>query len=502
MIACRLSGLNFAGVKNSPNSVESKMIDRRRLLSGIAAFSPLASLPIHAGEMASVSGPPRISAAIARYVHDAKAEDLPGPVKKEVIRTFLNWVGVTIGGSQHEAVDRVINAFTPFFGQPEATVFGRKLRCDALHAALINGVGSHVLDFDDTHLRTIIHPAGPVASAIFALSERYPVSGRDFLHALALGIEVECRIGNAIYPSHYDAGWHITGSCGVFGSAMAVGRLLGLDQQQLLWALGIAASQPVGLKAQFGSMTKSFHIGRAAQNGLVSGLLAKQGFTADDAAIEGKDGFAQATAKSVRWEEVTEGLGSRYESASNTYKPFPCGIVTHPAIDAAIRIRKEFHPAMDQVKSIELSANPLVMSLTGKLDPSSGLESKFSISHCIAVGLTFGFVSEKHFQNNIVLDPMIRHLRALVRVKTDATVNTHQCDLRIQLQDGRVLETHVEHVLGSLENPLSDDALEAKAYELSEAVLGPRRAKQLLQRCWQLDSEPTMTAFARLIQLG
>lgn len=478
------------------------MIDRRQLLSGIAAFSPLTSLQINAAETAPLSGPPRITAAIARYVHEANLEDLPEAVKKEVTRTFLNWVGVTTGGSRHEAVDRVISALTPFFGHPEATVFGRKLRCDALHAALINGVSSHVLDFDDTHLKTIIHPAGPVASAIFALSERFPVSGREFLHALALGIEVECRIGNAIYPSHYDAGWHITGSCGVFGSAMAVGRLLGLDQQQLVWALGIAASQPVGLKAQFGSMTKSLHVGRAAQNGLLSALLAKQGFTADGAALEGKDGFAQATAKSVRWEEVTDGLGSRYESASNTYKPFPCGIVTHPAIDAAIRIRNEFHPAMEQVKSIELRANPLVMSLTGKLDPSNGLESKFSISHCIAVGLMFGVVSEKHFQDHIAADPVIRNLRALVRVETDAAVSTHQCDLRIRLQDGRVLETHVEHVIGSLENPLSDDALEAKAYELSEAVLGPARAKQLLQRCWQLDREPLMANFARLTQFG
>src|SRR6202012_5583691 len=182
---------------------------------------------------------------------------------------------------------------------------GRSEKLDILNAALVNGISSHIFDYDDTHLKTIIHPAGPVASAILALAQHRPVSGRDFLAAQTLGIEAECRIGNAVYPSHYDLGWHITGSCGVFGSAVACGRLLGLNEQQMVWAVGIAASQPVGLKVQFGSMTKSFHPGRAAQNGMTAAFLAQQGFTADNAALEGKDGWAQAVSRQVRWEEVT-----------------------------------------------------------------------------------------------------------------------------------------------------------------------------------------------------
>src|SRR6202012_1418119 len=178
---------------------------------------------------------------------------------------------------------------------------GRSEKLDILNAALVNGISSHIFDYDDTHLKTIIHPAGPVASAILALAQHRPVSGRDFLAAQTLGIEAECRIGNAVYPSHYDLGWHITGSCGVFGSAVACGKILELNEQQMVWALGIAASQPVGLKVQFGSMTKSFHPGRAAQNGLTAALLAAQNFTSDEAPLEGKDGWAQALSRAVNW---------------------------------------------------------------------------------------------------------------------------------------------------------------------------------------------------------
>src|SRR5207245_2566714 len=153
---------------------------------------------------------------------------------------------------------------------------------DVMHAALMNGISSHVFDYDDTHLRTIIHPAGPVASALLALSEYQPISGRDFVNALVLGVETECRIGNAVYPAHYDIGWHITGTVGPFGAAAAVGKILGLNEQQMVWALGLAAVQPVGLKEMFGSMTKSFHPGRAAQNGLTAAFLASKNYTSSD----------------------------------------------------------------------------------------------------------------------------------------------------------------------------------------------------------------------------
>src|SRR6059036_3399904 len=182
-----------------------------------------------------------------------------------------------------------------------------------MNAALINGISSHVLDYDDTHTRNIVHPAGPVISAILALSEHRPVSGRDFVTALVVGVDVECRIGNSVYPKHYDAGWHITGTAGVFGAAAASGKLLGLSERQMRWALGLAATQPVGLREMFGTMTKSFHPGRAAQNGLLAALLAKRNFTSSEVGLEGKSGWAHVLSTAVDYTQITQGLGERYE---------------------------------------------------------------------------------------------------------------------------------------------------------------------------------------------
>jgi 2-methylcitrate dehydratase PrpD len=291
-------------------------------------------------------------------------------------------------------------------------------------------------------------------------------------------------------------GWHITGSCGVFGSAAACGKLLGLGEQQMVWALGIAASQPVGLKVQFGSMTKSFHPGRAAQNGLTAALLAAQNYTAYDAALEGKDGWAQALSRAVNWREVTDGLGSRFEAALNTYKPFACGIVTHPAIDAAIQLRNAYKLSAGDITGIELRANPLVLSLTGKTEPSTGLEGKFSIYHCIAAGLIYGAAGERQFQDAVVRDPTVVALRRKVVVHPDASVGTAQCELLVRLKDGRTLSRHIEHAVGSLEKPMSDSALEAKFLDLADGILPPAQARALIAKCRAIEQEPDAGSLA------
>ena len=465
-------------------------LNRRDLLAS-GALAPIAS-------EAGAAAPPAVTRILAEYIVGARFEDLPAAVRKQALRSFLNWVGVTVGGSREDAVTQTIAALAPFAGKPEANLLGRSERLDICNAALINGISSHIFDYDDTHLKTIIHPAGPVASAILALAQHRKVRGADFLNALVLGIETECRIGNAVFPSHYDMGWHITGSCGVFGAAAASGKLLGLSPKQMVWALGIAASQPVGLKVQFGSMTKSFHAGRAAENGLTAALLAAQNFTSDNAPLEGKDGWGQALSRAHDWREVTEGLGTRYEAALNTYKPFACGIVAHPAIDAAIQLRNENHFQPGDIAAVELHANPLVLSLTGKTNPRTGLEAKFSISHCIAVGLLFGKAGEKQFRDGVANDPVVAALRNLVTVRTDPAVKTSQCDLVVRLKDGRSLLRHVENAIGSLENPMSDAALEAKFTDLADGILPPPRIQALIGLCWSLEKAPDMNAIARV----
>ena len=209
-------------------------------------------------------------------------------------------MGCALGGSPDRAVDIAIRALGPYSGAPTASILGRPERLDPLHASLMNGISSHVYDYDDTTPKNYMHPTSPVASALFAYASAHPVNGRDFMHAFIMGFEAEMRIGNAVYPAHYDVGWHITGTAGVFGAAVAIGKLLGLSLQEMIWAMGLAATQAAGIREMFGSMAKSFHPGRAAQNGYAAALLAQAGFTAGEHGIEGPRGFAAVQAAQLR----------------------------------------------------------------------------------------------------------------------------------------------------------------------------------------------------------
>src|ERR1700749_2537812 len=227
-------------------------IDRRTFLRATTAIAAGAVAPDltlatdnHNKELRASPSPatPLVTKTLASYIVSARYEDLPDNVRKQGLRTLLNWVGVAVGGSHHETIDVAVDALRPFSGQSQSSILGRRERFDVMNAAFINGVASHIFDYDDTHLKTIIHPAGPVASPILALSEMQPVSGKDFLNALVLGVETECRIGNSVYPNHYDVGWHITGTAGVFGSAGAGGKLLQLHEPQVVCAVGVAPLQ-------------------------------------------------------------------------------------------------------------------------------------------------------------------------------------------------------------------------------------------------------------------
>jgi 2-methylcitrate dehydratase PrpD len=463
----------------------------------LATPMPTAAAPAEPAPTPVPPPAPPVTDILARFVLDTKAEDVPDAVRKEAARTLINWVGVAIGGSRHETVEVAVAALSPFSGPAQACLLGRRERFDIMNAAFLNGVASHIFDYDDTHLKTIIHPAGPVASAILALAELQPVSGQEFLTALVLGIETECRIGNAVYPNHYDVGWHITGTAGVFGAAAAAGRLMGLSRQQMVWALGLAASQPVGLRESFGSMNKSFNPGRAAANGLFAAILAAKNFTSSDHMIEAKRGWANTVSTKQDYAEISEGLGQRWEAALNTYKPFACGIVMHPAIDAAIQLRAEPGFAAGAIDRIELKVHPLVLELTGKQAPQAGLEGKFSIYHAVAVALIEGAAGEKQFSDRAVRDPAIVALRAKVQPVVDASIKPEQVDMVIRLADGRSLHKFIEHAIGSLEAPMSDQALERKFADLAEGIIPADQARRAMDLCWGVDRLANAADIAR-----
>src|SRR4051812_17999383 len=436
-------------------------------------------------QVAADPNAPPVTQILAKFVSSHPSRGWSDAVDHEAHRTFLNWVGCAVGTARHESAEAALAGMRELQPAPQASILGRADRVDMASAALVNGISSHTFDFDDTHLKTIIHPAGPVASALLALAEVTGASGREVIDALVLGIDVACRMGNALYPEHYDRGWHITGSTGTLGAAAACARLLKLDVPHTAWALGIAASQPVGMREQFGTMTKPFHPGAAARAGLMSALLAKNGFTASPKALEAPRGFAQVVSTKYDWSELTDDLGRRFEISCNTYKPFACGIVIHPTIDAATQLRAQGVKPAD-VERVELKVHSLVLELTGKKEPQDGLQGKFSVYHGFAAGLTFGRAGEGEYDDDIVCRDDMVALRRKVVATVDDSIDEASADVTAVMKDGSRKHVFVEHAIGSLERPMSDADLERKFHSLADGVIGEKKTLALIEACWNV----------------
>jgi 2-methylcitrate dehydratase PrpD len=444
-----------------------------------------------------------VTRRLARYLVTARAEEIPPAVKHQATRTLLNFIGVAVGGSNHESVDRAVAAIGPFAGPPQAAVLGRGERMDVASATLINGISSHVLNFDDTHLATIIHASSAIVPPALALAEFLPsTKGSDFLHALVMGMETAFRVGSAVMPDHFDAGWHITGTAGAIGAAAASGRLLGLTERQMGWAIGLAASQPVGLRESFGSMNKSFNPGRAAQNGLLAALLAARDFTSSDQMLEANAGWARTLSTKQNFRAITDDLGMRFEAALNTYLPFACAIIIHPAIDGCIRIRQQHRIAIEEIAAVELRVHPRVLQLAAKKTPSSGLEGKFSVYHAAAVALVDGKAGPRQFSDSAVRAGPTIALRELVSVTSDTSLKETQARVALMTRQGRRVDVFVEHVVGSLENPLTDQALEGKTRDLLAGFLPADRIDKLIEACWKVEHAPAAGTLARLASTG
>jgi 2-methylcitrate dehydratase PrpD len=424
---------------------------------------------------------------LASYVLTSRLEDIPSDVRHEARRALVNYVGCAVGGSPHPAVDLAIGALRPYAGPPTASILGRVERLDPLHASLMNGISSHVYDFDDTTPKNYSHPTSPVASALFAYASANTIRGRDFMEAFILGFEAESRVANAVYPAHYDVGWHITGTSGVFGAATAIGKLLGLSVQKMVWAIGLAATQAAGLREMFGSMAKSFHPGRSAQNGYAAALLAQAGFTAGEHGIEGPRGFAAVQASEYDLSKITEGLGVDFDLRANTYKPFPCGIVNHPTIDGCIQIHADHRPAPETIRAVRLRVAPLVLDLCNQQNITRGLQGKFSVYHGAAVGLVRGKAGIPEYTDEAVNDAHVKRVRESTTAVGDNALTEDQAHVEVELTDGRTLTRFVEESLGNLRRPLSDRQLDDKFRDQAVFALPAAQVDELNHLCWRID---------------
>lgn len=435
---------------------------------------------------------------LAEFIAGSRWEDIPENVRREGVRSLLNFVGCALGGAQDEAVGLATKVLAPYFGPAQASVIGRPERPDALNAAFLNAVSANVLEYDDTHLPTVIHPAAPVVPGLLALAEQHRVPGRELLHALILGIEAECRVGLSVMPTHYRRGWHITATCGIFGAAAAAAKLLGLDAQRTAWALGHAATQSAGLVESLGSMSKSIGVGNAARNGLAAALFADSGFTAAEHAIEGRYGFAPVTSDSVDLGAITERLGERWEILANAYKPYPCGVVLFPVIDACLELRAGHAPAAEHIARVVVHGHPLLRERADRPAVETGREAKVSLQHSVAVAFLFGAAGLAQYEDACVADPAVRALRARVAFAEDPSIPVEAAIVSVQLDDGTTLREHVRHGRGTPGRPMSDAELDAKVHGLAAAGAPFVDAAGLIAAIRGIATEPDSARIMRL----
>jgi 2-methylcitrate dehydratase PrpD len=413
----------------------------------------------------------------------------------EAKRSILNFFATAVGSACDPAVTSALKTLTAFSGAPTSAIIGRPERMDALAASFINAVSANLLDFDDTHPETIIHPTAPVAAPVLALAQARGFSGRDVLTAFILGVEVECRIGNAVSPAHYARGWHITSTCGVFGAAAACAKLLGLPADGITNAIGLAASQSAGIVENLPTAAKNVSVGNAARNGLFAALLAAEGYSASVRAIEGPLGWARAMGDEPDLGRLVGGLGQGWEIAENTYKPYPAGIVFHAVIDACFKLRTRLDQRLDEIASITVEGSALFLA-RGDRPVRNERDARVSIHHCVACGLLLGAAGVPEFSAAMIFRPDIVALRQKVRAQLDASLPDGAARVSIQLASGEILTETVMAARGSLADPLSDLELEAKLRDGVRLGGTAWNASVIMEEVWRLDE---VTDLSRLM---
>jgi 2-methylcitrate dehydratase PrpD len=427
-----------------------------------------------------------VSEVLAKFVSAASWEDVAAQ-SHEAKRSILNFFATGLGSADDPAVTDALTVLAAFSGAPTSGIIGRTERLDAPSAAFLNAVSANLLDYDDTHLQTIIHPTAPVAAPLLALAEARGNSGRDLLTALILGVEVECRAGNAVSPGHYARGWHITATCGVLGSAAACSKLLGLPAEKTAHAIGIAASQSAGLVENLASGAKNVGVGNAAKNGLFSALLAQQGYTAAPRSLEGTLGWARAMGDQPKMEALTGGLGKSWELAKNTYKPYPAGIVFHAIIDACLNLRARLKGDVSSIMSVTVQGSRLLLA-RGDRAVLNERDARVSIHHSAAAALLSGAAGVREFASPVVFQPEVIAMRKKVRAELDDTLPDGAARVTIRTASGGVFSETVISPRGSLAHPLSDAALEAKLRDCGCSSRAGWDVEKIIDAVWRLDA--------------
>lgn len=452
---------------------------------------------------------PTIAQSLAARIHAFGPGDLTPKARLRARILALDTVAVTLAGAGMECVERLCTVPGVADAPGPCTLIGRGGRVSMLDAALVNGTSAHALDYDDFSSVFGGHQSAPILPALFALAEAEGHGGAAVMTAYAVGVETEIRIARAVHFHHYDKGWHPTATLGTFGAAAASAHLMGLDEGQIATALALAVSQAAGVKANFGTMTKPFHVGQCARAGLLSALLARQGFTANQAAFEHPQGFF----------EVFNGAGTydparifanwaaplELEDDGIAIKPYPCCGSAHAAIKAALNLRAETGLDPAQIAQVEVLVHPRRLPHTNTPWPKTELEAKFSVQYLVARALMDGAVKLSHFEEAAIADAAIAALLANLVARPHPDMGDHSAsqwaaEVIVQTHAGARLSHRIDDLMadgGAV--PLSTDGMRDKFMDCAEAVGPADWAERLFAQIESFDTAPSLAPMLALM---
>ena len=434
---------------------------------------------------------------LGEFISETKASDIPKDIYEHAKVAFLDWLGVAMAGKDDPLVGKLIDYSDLLGGNEQASLLGNNRKKSLTQAALINGAASHALDYDDSLIPFLGHPSVTLFPGLLALAEWQGKNGTDFLTAFIIGLKSGVAIASCAGSEHYLSGFHGTSTMGTLASASACSRLLGLDRQKTVYALGIAGTQSAGLKRVFGTMCKPFHAGRAAEVGLMAAILAENGFDSAEDILEGPSGLFAAMRGQVR-EEVLETLGQTWEIENLAQKYHASCHGTHSAIEASQAIFKEEGLTVDQVRSIKVYQSALGLSAAFRTEAKTGLEAKFSIPYCVANALIKGTTGLQAFSQERVSDPEVQAFMPHITAEEDPNMVALEARVEIETRDGRVLSsfTNVFQEIPSLDD--KRDKTRAKFKDLTEPVLGEEKTRALERMVLNLEQVADMSEAAKL----
>ena len=443
--------------------------------------------------------PLELTRELARFIVETDKTDIPSYIFEHAKIAFMDWLGVAMAAKDESLVKKLIRYADLLGGNEQATILGHGIKKTISQAALINGAASHALDYDDSMAVFAGHPSVTLFPSLLALAEWKGKTGSEFLTAFIIGIEIEAALGACGGMAHYMSGWHSTSTLGHFASAAGCSRLMGLDEQQTVYAFGIAGTQACGLKISFGSMCKPFHAGRASEAGLTASMLAAEGFTGAEDILEGPGGFLQVLNGKLN-EGVMGILGKTWNIEDLAQKYHASCHATHSPIEGVYSIVKEEGLSPRDIKSIRIFTSRLSLDAAGKTEPKSGLEGKFSIPYCVANALLRGNTGMQAFTDEKVNDPEVREYMKKISLELDQDFKMVDARVEVEINSGKVHSRVVNVIEDIPELELKRSKIKDKFTDLCSPILGDKKTEGLVEAILSLEKIDNMQTFIGQIQ--